>query len=261
MKKRSVIIGCAVAFATACGPAVEGLASTSVDEGAPPSVDRTMPPLAAIEDSGEFLPSAKVLPAAFPVRGRSFDFWIKSWWRWTFAVPAEQNPELVLDADCGIAQDERVFFVPLYDGAKTFERTCRVPLGKPVLVPIWTVINDYPCPDQAFEPAPGQSLEAFLREGAVAYNDLVRDLTVQWNGRAVDLAQHRHTGDLFYFQAHASLIGKLPDPCLQGTKQPGVSDGWWLMILPSRGSHSVRVRAVDPSGDPVDFTYRFDVGR
>ena len=47
---------------------------------------------------------------------------MKAWWRWTFAVPAASNPELVLEADCGVGQSGPVFFVPSYDGAETFEQ-------------------------------------------------------------------------------------------------------------------------------------------
>jgi hypothetical protein len=262
MKKAIVVGGWSITLATACasGVSMEEAQTTYTGETTGPSAGEAMAPRRATEKSGDFLlPGALVLPNRSVIFGRSVDSWIESWWRWTFSVPAERNPELVLDADCGIGQTERVYFVPLYDGAKSFERTCRIPFGKPVLIPAWAVINDYPCPDPTFEPAPGQTLEAFLRDGAIAYTNLVRDLTVQWNERIVDLSVRRNTGDLFEFQAHPSLIGKLPDPCLQGTRQPGVSDGYWLMVLPNRGEHVLRVRAVHPSGDLIDQTYRLEV--
>jgi hypothetical protein len=199
------------------------------------------------------------VPSSATVLGRSIDSWTESWWHWTFAVPAAQNPELVLTADCGVGQDGRVFFVPAYDGARIYERTCHIPFGKPVLVPLWVVVNDYPCPDPTFEPAPGQSLEAFLREGAIAYNDLVANMVVTLDGKSIDEDAHRHTTRLFHFEAHASLVGALPDPCLLGTRQPGVSDGFWLMLLAAPGEHVVRVQAVDPLGQPFDHTYRLKV--
>jgi hypothetical protein len=247
MRKVIVMLGGAIAMTSAC----------SSEDLPPVDIGRLGSEGAISGDS--FFRGAVAWPNDSALLGRSFDSWIESWWRWTFSVPAERNPELVLDADCGVDQAERVYFVPLYDGAKTFERTCRVPFGKPVLFPVWAVINDYPCPDPTFEPAPGQTLDAFLREGAMAYTNLVQDFAVQWNGRNVDLGSRRNTGHLFEFQAHRSLVGKLPDPCLRGTMQPGVSDGYWLMVLPSPGEHVVRVRATHPSGEPIDQTYRIKV--
>lgn len=193
------------------------------------------------------------------IQGRSITAWTEAWWRWTFQVPAAQNPELVLDEDCGVGQQDPVFFVPAYDGAKSYERSCRVHPGALALVPLWVLINDHPCPDPSFNPAPGQSLEDFLKQGAVAYDDQVQALTVTLDGEKVDHGSHRHTTGLFDFTADPSLVGKLPDPCLQGVSQPGVSDGWWLALTLSRGEHVVHVTGVDPDKNAFDYTYRLSV--
>lgn len=203
-----------------------------------------------------------VWPANAPVDGRSITSWTKAWWKWTFAVPAARNPELVLDAPCGVGQDDdSVFFVPAYDGATSYFRSCRVPHASTlVLVPLWALINDYPCPDKSFHPAPGQSLEAFLTEGVVELNDTTQNLTVTVDDQPVDVATHRHTTQLFDFKADQSLVGVLPDACLQGTTQPGVSDGWWLMLSLGAGTHLVHVTAISPFG-PIDTRYELVVGR
>lgn len=204
-------------------------------------------------------PDITVLAPQDSIQGQDITAWTKAWWRWTFAVPADQNPELVLEADCGTGQSDPVFFVPAYDGAKTYKRTCRVPADKPVLVPLRIIINDYPCPDESFKPAPGQPLEDFLVEGAVGYNDLVQNLTVTLDGEKVVLGDHRHTTGSFDFTADPSLVGKLPDPCLTGTSQPGASDGWWLMLTVARGEHVVHVTGVDPEKETFDYTYKLSV--
>jgi hypothetical protein len=193
------------------------------------------------------------------IQGRSITDWTEAWWRWTFAVPAAQNPELVLEADCGVGQTDPVFFVPAYDGAKKYERACRIPAGKPVLVPLRVIINDHPCPDPSFNPPPGQTLEDFLEEGAIGYNDLVEQLTVTLDGEKVVHGDHRHTTGSFEFTAEKSLVGKLPDPCLTGTAQPGVSDGWWLMLSLSGGEHVIHVTGVDPGKESFDYTYKLSV--
>jgi hypothetical protein len=203
----------------------------------------------------------RVLAPQESVQGRGITAWTEAWFKWTFAVPAARNPALVLGEDCGVGQTEPVFFVPAYDGAKAYQRTCRIAAGKPVLVPLWVLINDYPCPDSAFEPAPGQSMEAFLAQGAKDYNDLVADLRATLDGEPVDLRDHRHTTGLFDFTAEPSLVGTLPDACLQGTSQPGVSDGWWLMLSLEPGEHVVHVTGIDPSKDAIDYTYKLSVTR
>jgi hypothetical protein len=203
---------------------------------------------------------ATVLPPHARVRGRTITEWSKEWYRWHFAVPADRSPMLLLDQDCAEGQqDSPVFFVPIYDLDTTFQRTCRVPRNKPVLLPLWVIINDYPCPDPSFEPAPGQSLEDFLRQGALDFNNGTQDLVVTIDGRPIDTRRHRHTSGLFTFDADPSLVGKIPDPCLLGGEQRGVTDGWWLMLQLTPGEHVVNVRALAPFGAPIDYTYTLNV--
>ena len=205
---------------------------------------------------------AIVLPGQATPFGRSMAEWSTRWYGWHFGVAAEQNPALALEADCDVAQGP-VYFVPMYDFATTYARTCRVPFGKPVYVPLWVIINDFPCPDPAFEPAPGQTLEQFLQEGVLGFNAGLQGLSVTVDGRPVDVARHRHTSRLFTFTAEPSLVGQIPDACLLGgVPQKGVVDGYSLMLLLAPGEHEVRVQAPQtPFGAPVDFTYRLNVER
>jgi hypothetical protein len=202
---------------------------------------------------------AVVLPPQALVHGRDITGWTQEWYRWHFTVPAQRSPMLLLEQDCAEGQAGPVFFVPVYDLDVTFQRTCRVPKNQPVLMPLWVIINDYPCPDPSFEPAPGQTLEDFLRKGALDFNNGTQDLWVTVNGHPIDTRQHRHTSGLFEFTADASLIGKIPDPCLNGGPQHGVTDGWWLMLQLAPGEHEVRVQALAPFGSPIDYTYTLRV--
>ena len=203
-----------------------------------------------------------VVPGHAPVLGQSITAWTKEWFRWHFAVPADKSPILNLSQDCGTGQHDRVFFVPSYDGSDVFARSCRIPARKPALVKLWAVINDYPCPDPTFQPAPGQSLEDFLREGAMSYDDGVQNLAVTVDGEAVNIADDRHTTGLFHFVGDPSLVGKVPDACLLGaTRQPAVADGWWLMLLLAPGEHAVHVSGQSPEGTAFDAKYRLTVDR
>lgn len=237
----------------ACGTAPLDDSQSGVTE--PANDDRTTE-----EMVDQLRAGALVVPSHVPVFGRSITSWTTSWFQWHFAVPADRSPILILDQDCATQQNERVFFVPSYDGSPVYQRTCRIPFRKPALVKLWSVINDYPCPDPTFEPAPGQSMEDFLREGAVAYDNGVRDLAVTVDGEALSARDHRHTSRLFHFVGDPSLVGKIPDPCLLGgTRQPAVVDGWWLMLLLAPGEHVVHVTAKSPEGTPSDETFRLKV--
>jgi hypothetical protein len=201
-----------------------------------------------------------VFPAKFPVYGRSITRWTEQWWHWLSELPADRSPTLDLTADCARDQDDRVFFLPPFQ-APSFHRRCRARLGRPVLVGVQAVLNSYPCPDPSFEPAPGQTLEEFLREGAVGYNNLYTDITATIDGNAVDLASHRHTTRLFTNTVHPSLLSRIPDPCLTGAPQPAVSDGWFFVTLMTPGQHQIRITANNPGGQPVERIYDVEVVR
>lgn len=201
-----------------------------------------------------------VIPAKVPLFGRAITRWTEEWWHWLSEVPADRSPTLDLDADCATDQDERVFFLPPFQ-APSFHRQCRVRLGKPVLVGVQAVLNSYPCPDPAFEPAPGQTLEDFLREGAIGYNNLYTDVTATIDGHVVELATHRHTTRLFTNTVHPSLLSHIPDPCLTGAPQPAVSDGWFLAAVMAPGRHQIKVTANNPGGQPVERIYDVEVVR
>lgn len=256
MRGSSWAVAVALCMAVGCGE------SQAEEPSAAPLLDEPAQALSAQGREETQRHGAIVLPGQARPFGRSMAEWSTRWYRWHFGVPAAQNPALALDADCDVSQGP-VYFVPMYDFATEYARTCRVPFGKPVYMPLWVIINDYPCPDPAFEPAPGQSLESFLQEGVLAFNAGLQGLSVTVDGRPVDLSRHRHTSSLFTFTAEPSLVGKIPDACLLGgVPQQGVVDGYALMLLLAPGEHVVHVSAPQtPFGVPVDFTYTLVVQR
>ncbi|WP_208719431.1 hypothetical protein [Corallococcus sicarius] len=248
----SLVTGCLAGWLTGCAQD----ASPSPGE----STESTTALHAEQDEAALGARGAVVLPPQARVFGRPITAWAKEWYRWHFRVPADRSPMLHLEQDCGEEQDGPVFFVPVHDLDTTFQRTCRVPKNRPVLLPLWVIINDYPCPDPSFEPAPGQTLEDFLRQGALDFNDGTQGLVVTLDGRRINPGRHRHTSDLFTFDADPSLVGKIPDPCLIGGEQRGVTDGWWLMLQLAPGEHMVNVKALAPFGAPIDYTYTLRVG-
>jgi hypothetical protein len=153
------------------------------------------------------------------------------------ATPAGVNPIADPDgADCGIGQEGPVWFLA-GTGGTTVTRTCTVPKGKSIGFALVTFLNDYPCPDASFEPAPGQTVEDFLAEGAAGIIDLTDTLTAELDGVAIaDPYSYRVASGLFRFTAAGDM--DTFDPCATGSPQLGVTDGFFLVLKPlAPGEH------------------------
>jgi hypothetical protein len=206
-----------------------------------------------------------VLPPHSRPFGKNYGQWGAAWWQWAYSFPADINP--VLDqtgAFSGLGQSGPVCFLAgTFSGA--VERTCTIPTGKAVFFPMINVLNDYPCPpDFGFEPAPGQTLEDFLTQADDFYMEHVTALAMELDGVALQNPfGYRGTSKLFYFTADPSLQGN--DPCIIGTPQPGVSDGYWVMLAPlTPGQHTLHFTGTYtfPEWDwvsTVDITYELTV--
>src|SRR6266480_411010 len=151
--------------------------------------------------------------------------------------------------------------LPALQGPVT--RSCTIPTGKALFFPIITYLNDYPCPDPNFQPPPGQTLEEFLTEGAAAVIDAVTQLEVVVDGQPLnEVFSYRAASRLFTFTADPSLVAF--DPCVTGTSQFGVTDGYWILLNPlPPGPHTIFFRGLIDSGGgntfEVQVTYNLTV--
>lgn len=136
---------------------------------------------------------------------------------------------------------------------------CTVPAGKPILATILVGLNDYPCPDTAFEPAPGQSLEAFLSEFNASMMDTVTLGEATLDGRPLRVWRVR-TG-VFPFTARADQVGVRHLLHRFPATRPGRRLRALIEPLP-RGSHVLRLRGAIPvfnDGEPFEDTYLLKV--
>jgi hypothetical protein len=198
-------------------------------------------------------------PSVHPY-GASMVTWSERWWQWLLETPAATNPFLdPTGAECAVAQQGKAWYLaPFIGGSAT--RSCTIPSGKALLVNLSGILNDYPCPDPSFQPAPGQSLEDFLAAGAKAVVDGVNELTLTIDGVTVpNPFDYRVRSPLFYFQGDASLQTQV-DACITGAQQPAVSDGFWVMVKPlPSGSHVLTATAGDVGGVHVVVTWNLTV--
>jgi len=195
--------------------------------------------------------------------GVSMERWSELLWKWIYRQPAETNPLLdPTGASCAVDQDGPVWFLPsVIPGGPQFEgeRSCTIPGHKALLVQTAAFLNDYPCPDPAFHPAPGQSLYDFLLEGAAAFIDTVYFLEVTIDGvPQPDMLRFRFTSDdIFQVRGDLSLQTAL-DSCITGGPQPAVADGYLFMVKPlAPGQHTLVWHQKDTFGMTGDTTLTY----
>lgn len=177
-------------------------------------------------------------------RGQSHAEWAQAWWRWWMSIPLKVNSTSdVTGANCGLNQDGPVWFLAGPLGGN-FTPTCVIPYGKAIVTPIVAFINDYPCPaDFNFEPAPGQALEDYLTEGVTPFIDSFTLIFAALDGKA--MKARRVTTKAFGFTGAADV--KALDPCVTGSPQVGVSDGYFITIDPlPRGDHVLQINSSSP---------------
>jgi hypothetical protein len=201
-------------------------------------------------------------PDASPY-GTSMERWGELIWKWIYRQPAESNPLLdSTGASCGVDQEGPVWFLPsVIPGDSQFEgeRSCTIPHHKALLVQVSSFLNDYPCPDPAFQPAPGQSLYDFLIGPAQAFIDTVYFLEVTIDGvPQPDMLRYRFTSrSLFNIKGDPSLQTTL-DGCVTGGQQPAVADGYLFMVKPlASGEHTLVWHQKDTFGMTGDTTLTY----
>ncbi len=206
-------------------------------------------------------------PVLFPKQSHPYGADMATWGeraaQWIVAQPLAQNPLLdQTGADCGVGQRGPVWFIPPIAGPRVFSgsRTCTIPFGKAILLDIGHDLNDYPCPDPSFRPAPGESLYDFLLRTDLPIMNSVNLLDVSLDGQAFsDVLGYRFISPgLFYFTGDPSL--QVFYPCITGSPQPAIVDGFFMMFKPlDRGPHTILVHGTNTFGDDKTFTYHLTI--
>ncbi|MEI2696319.1 MAG: hypothetical protein V9E90_14720 [Saprospiraceae bacterium] len=203
----------------------------------------------------------KVFPLNSQPFGKPLASWTEDWWRYAFSLPCEINPlmdETGIHADKG--QKGPVYFLVGNSGGVSTRKVV-IPYGKGILFPIINVINDAPCPNLDYTLAPGQTLEDYLKDGAKTAIDMAENLAVELDGKSIGgLEQFRVPTNLFTFIGDPDL-STCVDPCILGTKQDAVSDGYWILLKPlSKGSHLLHFHGeIQEYEFVVDVTYQVSV--
>jgi hypothetical protein len=167
--------------------------------------------------------------------GQSYEEWIIDWWQYLMSHDCASFSNASIESQTGPVHY-------LSGSVETYSRNVTITSGQSILVPILNYINDYPCPDTSFHPAPGQSLEDFMVEGAIAAMEAAEGMELIIDGKNYPITEENriHTG-LFYFTGNQDIANCF-DPCVTGESQAAASDGYWVMIKPlSKGQHTIEL--------------------
>ena len=188
--------------------------------------------------------SPTIFPPDSQPYGLTYGEWTAKWWQWADSIPTTNNPMLdQTGKDCAQGQNQTgpVWFLA-GTGAGSAERTCTVPSGKAVLLPI---INSVSIRDA------DQTKEELLA-GNKELLDKVTTVEASVDGIPLqNLSSYRIQSPLFNMTLPKDNV--LGDP--EGTYL-AVSDGYWIFLEPlSPGQHEIRLHGaiIEPTSPTPSF--------
>ncbi|GGA80137.1 hypothetical protein GCM10011521_17980 [Arenimonas soli] len=196
----------------------------------------------------------EVLPAGAKPGGRGYPELAEAWWRWAFRKPDGMRPSQDPNgAHCHDGQPGDVWFLAGTSGTGPVERTCRVPEGRPLFLPVIAALE---------YSVPGRRRDcAALRTAAEAVADRMVVHRVELDGQPLEPVRSAPR-DCFDAFADAQYDGLRP-----GIYAPAFTDGMWLLLPPlTPGRHRLVVDARQATDVAVrsrfdqQFTYLLEVG-
>lgn len=189
--------------------------------------------------------------------GTSYDIWTQRWWKWALAFPQDQNP-MFDDSGrlCGNGQNySDVWFLAGNAGGSS-ERTCTIPSGKAILVPL---INAE-C-SKAEEPL---KPESDLLPCATEYIDTARNLVLKVDGIKIDKPEQYRVNSGGIFNVFMP-VNNIYSVSVGNTS--AASDGYWVFLKPlPEGEHTIEFSAQAGCPDPtcqnplvVSVTYHLSI--
>ena len=201
---------------------------------------------------------ATTLGTSATINGKPIKEYTKDWWKYAVSFDCAHNPLFGLSAP-GVSQTGPVHcVVGVRNGIST--RNIVVDKSKTLLVPVINVLKSYPSPDPAFKPAPGQSIDQFLKREASTFVSQVTDKRVYLDGKPINITgDNRFSTNLFTVKGNKDLVNCLD--CITGNNQSAISDGYWVAVKDlGKGNHTLQVIAEAPKqGIKVDATYHINV--
>lgn len=189
--------------------------------------------------------SVNIFPPGSKPYGLTFAEHQKNFWKWILEIPANESPVNDRTGEkCANGQsntNSSVFYLSFNNGGIS-ERTCKVPVGKGLLIPVMQV-------EWSDKEAPGASVEE-LHKSAKKDQDSVNSLYLKIGDKEYkykDLIKYRTQTDVF------EVV--FPDNGIFGVIEGGVSkavaDGFYILTEPlTKGNYSVHFKSSLICPDP-----------
>jgi hypothetical protein len=204
-------------------------------------------------------PNPMLFPKDARPYGRPMSRWAELTWSYIYGIAPDQNPFFDTTGEhCAVDQHGPVWVLPAVPGSSlgnNVTRACTIPRGRAIMLQMSSAINDYPCPDPSFHPAPGQSLYDFLYDVISPLFDNVTGFTVTLDGVNIQdpLSYRFFSPDVFNFKPDPAMVAF--DSCVTVKHMKGVVDGFYLLFKPmTPGQHTIVLVGHDMEGVPVTLT-------
>ena len=177
-------------------------------------------------------------PGVFPLDskpyGSTYEDWTIRFWQWLLPIPADINPITDTTGErCQEKQDSSlpVFFLA-FSGGGSAVRTCDIPAGKAILIPV----NVVAC---FLSELPAAKTEDELHRCAEEDESSNPGLFLTVDGREFkDLQKYRVHSRAFDINLPANPLGGTPG------SDRAVSDGYWVILEPlPPGKHNIHFKA------------------
>jgi hypothetical protein len=209
-----------------------------------------MPVLSILLFSFVMLPVAgstqvNIFPPGSKPYGLSYDKHIENYWKWALSIPGKDNPiNDPTGEKCTTGQlnsNSSLFYLTFNNGGVS-ERTCEVPAGKGLFIPVMQV-------EFSDKDTPGATIEE-LKLSAKTDQDSVNSLYLKIGDKEYsfdDLRKYRTDTDAFDVDyADNGIFG-----IIEGGPTKAVADGYYIMTDPlPKGNHTVHYKSSLSCLDP-----------
>ena len=186
-----------------------------------------------------------IFPPGSKPYGLPYDKHIENFWKWTLGIPAKDNPiNDPTGEKCATGQlntNSSVFYLAFNNGGIS-ERTCKVPAGKGLFIPVMQV-------ELSDKDTPGATVEE-LKLSAKTDQDSVNSLYLKIGDKEYnfeDLRKYRTDTDGFDVDyADNGIFG-----IVEGGHTKAVADGYYIMTDPlQQGNYTVHYKSSLSCLDP-----------
>jgi hypothetical protein len=200
--------------------------------------------------------SVNVFPPTTDPYGLTYDEHVKNFWKWLISLPKNMNPwDDPTGKNCANGQLEMnssVFYLSGNGGGKTLDRTCKVPAGKGLFIPVSPMeISDKEVPNVSVER---------LHDIAKKDQDSVTSLSLKIGDKEYsleDLKKYRiHPGDFQVIFPENAIFGATAGP------SKAAADGYYVITEPlKKGNYTIAYSSslICPSVDCIQPNFAQDI--